>query len=67
MRGKKAIVKKELFTEGHYKRKRLNQGEVVTVLSNEPEDYHGVQVVSVTSTLRYYPIHYVPLEILEIQ
>lgn len=63
MRGKKAIVIKELFTE-RGKKKRLNQGEVVTITSNEPDPDNKV---SVTSTMRYYPIHNVPLEILEIQ
>jgi|PlaIllAssembly_1097288.scaffolds.fasta_scaffold1730350_1 hypothetical protein len=63
MRGKKAIVKKELFTERGNK-KRLNQGEVVTILSTEADPDNKV---SVTSTMRYYPIHNVPLEILEIQ
>jgi len=63
MRGKKATVKEELFTERGWK-KRLNKGEVVTILSSEPDSYNKV---SVTSTLRYYPIHNVPFEILKIQ
>ena len=63
MRGKKAIVKKELFTERGWK-KRLNKGEVVTILSSEVDSYNKV---SVTSTMRYYPIHNVPIDILEIQ
>jgi hypothetical protein len=65
MRGKKAIVLLDFYSEGSYfKKKRLNRGEVVTVLSDEADDKNKV---SVTSTLRYYPIHNVPIEILEIQ
>jgi hypothetical protein len=63
MRGKKAIVKQDLYTE-RGKMKRLKQGEVVTILDDETDDENKV---SVRSILRYYPIHNVPLEILEIK
>jgi hypothetical protein len=63
MRGKKAILKADLFTErGHMR--RLKKGETVTILSNEVDSYNKV---SVTSIIRYYPIHNIPFELLEIQ
>ena len=63
MRGRKVIVKQDLYTKTG-KKKRLNMGEVVRITSNEVDENN---CVSVTSTMRYYPIHNVPLDILELQ
>ncbi len=63
MRGKKAILNADLFTERGNIR-RLKKGSIVTILSNEADDNNKV---SVTSVSKYYPLHNVPINILEIQ
>lgn len=63
LKGKKAVVLKDFYSIGHYRKKRLLQGEIVTITDNSPD---SEKRVSVKSSMRYYPIHFVPMDILKI-
>ncbi len=58
MRGKKARVIQNVFTEGLRPKARLKEGEVVTILSNEADSSNRV---SIRNSNRYYPLHNIPL------
>ena len=58
MRGRKAKVTDEVFTDGWNPQKRLKKDDIVTIISDEPDSNNRV---SVRKSGRYYPLHNVPL------